>query len=153
MSEDSGIKNIEGADSLNALIDKFNGIIDEWDGIYSPIDTNKSASIKAAGLDKTPGANITHVFLGLILTFIADLNMSLDDVKKSIKFLDKEPYIQITAVDKYKALIDSMPNWISAYFEGMPLIENFIPKLEEIPTEAVNVFSEAPSEFAELEFM
>ena len=79
---DSGIKQIEGADSLNTLIDQFNGICDEWDGIYSPIDDNKTKSLEAAQLDKTPGSNITHVLLGLVLAFISDLNMSMDDVKK-----------------------------------------------------------------------
>jgi hypothetical protein len=83
--------------------------MDEWDGIYSPLDDNKTATMKTAGLDKTKGSNITHVFLGLLLTFIADCNMSLDDIKKTVKFTEEEPYIQIGMVDKYQPLIEALP--------------------------------------------
>ena len=73
----SDIKEIEGADSLNQLIGSMNEVLVEWKDVTKPIDDNKASSLKAAGLDKTVGANITHVLIGLMLTFVADLNMSL----------------------------------------------------------------------------
>ena len=79
----------------------MNEVLKEWGDVTGPIDDNKAASLKASALDKTPGANITHVLIGLMLTMVSDLNMSLTDVKNQIKFLEKEPYIQIGVVDKY----------------------------------------------------
>jgi len=150
---DNSIKTIEGAESINALIEKVNGIVDEWDGFYSEITKTKTAALTLSGLDKTPGANITHVLLGLVLSFIADLNMSMDDVKKQIKFTEEKPFIKIDKIDKYEALIESIPPWMSAYFESIPMVEDLTEKLKEVPDEAVNVFKEAPTEFEELDMM
>jgi division protein CdvB (Snf7/Vps24/ESCRT-III family) len=151
--KDTSIKEIDGADSLNALIQKINDVVDEWGTINDPIEKAKAAALKASGLDKTPGANITHVLLGLVLTMIADLNMSAADIKKQIKFLEKEPYIQIGAVDKYQALIDAIPPWLQSYFEGVTKVDDVAEKIQVLPGEAGEVTKNAPEEFSELEFM
>ena len=80
--DDGMIKPVDGADSLNTLIKKMNQCTKEWNDIDGPVQKFKTATLKAAGLEKTPGSNIVHVMLGLILTFIADLNMTFDEVKK-----------------------------------------------------------------------
>lgn len=107
----SDIKEIEGADSLNDLIGKMNDVLKEWGDVTGPITESKDSSMKSAGLDKTPGSNITHVMIGLMITMVADLNMSMGEVRNQIKFLEKEPYIQIGVVDKYKGLIEGLPAW------------------------------------------
>ena len=66
------IKKVKDAVSLNKLIDSINKATDTWDDIYSPVEDLKTETLKAAGLDKTPGSNIKHVIEGLILAIVVE---------------------------------------------------------------------------------
>ena len=59
-------------------------------------------------MGKTSGATIKEAILGLIVTMVCDLNMTIADVKKAITFKDESPYVEMSTVDKYMAIYDSI---------------------------------------------
>ena len=43
--------------------------------------------------------------------------MTLADVKKSITFKTESPYVEVSTVDKYMAVYDSIKAWVLAYVD------------------------------------
>ena len=123
------LKEIKNADSVNQLITKINDVSAEWDSTVGPCNTLKETCLKAAGLDKTKGANITHVVLGLCIASINDAQMSLDDLKNQFKFTEKKPYITIGAFQKYVDLSQNLPDWITSYFDAVANLEDIANKI------------------------
>ena len=113
------IDTVHGAHSLNDLVNNINRLSSQWDDIIKPIQDYKEATLSAAGLDKVAGANISHVLLGLMVTFVADLGMSMDQLKKQVEFTHKEPFIKIGVVDKYAPIIENLPEWMASYFKAI----------------------------------
>jgi len=113
------IDTVHGAHSLNDLVNNINRLSSQWDDIIKPIQDYKEATLSAAGLDKVAGANISHVLLGLMVTFVADLGMSMDQLKKQVEFTHHEPFIKIGVVDKYAHIIENLPEWMASYFKAV----------------------------------
>jgi hypothetical protein len=103
--------------SINELIQEVNGIISEWTDIYKPITEWRNKTLESCDMGKAKGATIKEAILGLIVTMVCDLNMTIDDVKKAITFKDEEPYVEISTVDKYMAIYDSIKEWIMSYLD------------------------------------
>ena len=130
MSDDrDDLPTLEGADSINELITNFNGMQSEWKAIKGPIDEKKAACMKASGLDKTPGAGIIHVLLGLPLSMIADCNMDKEKLLKSIKFVEEAPFIKIDQVERLTGIVTSFSEWIMAYVDGVLKLPGLAVKL------------------------
>lgn len=99
---------VKNGKSINDLIKEINSVIGEWVDTYKPILAGKDKTLKACGLEKTPGATIKTALLGAILAMISDLNMSLDDLKKCITITKEEPYIKFSVADKYVAMFEAI---------------------------------------------
>tara|TARA_B110000285_G_C14935889_1_gene519554 strand:+ start:297 stop:533 length:237 start_codon:yes stop_codon:yes gene_type:complete len=69
------------------------------------------------GMKDKKGATIQHAMMGLIVTMVSDLNMTVEDVKKSITFEEESPFIKISTVDKYMKIYNSIKDWIMAYVD------------------------------------
>lgn len=82
------------------------------------------------------GATINHALMGLIVTMVSDLNMTVEDIKKSITFETESPFIKITTVDKYMKIYNSIKDWIMAYVDVGSKTQEFIEKIEAIPDKA-----------------
>ena len=132
--------------SINELIKEINGVISEWTGIYKPITESREKTLAACSMGKSPGATIKEAVLGLIVTMVADLNMTIDDVKKAIKFKTESPYIEITTVDKYMKVYDNIKEWVESYINVQDKCEDFSEKLQEVPGKATEIATNAPGE-------
>jgi len=151
---DNKIKHVKDAKSLNELIDSINKLSSTWDDIYGPVDEAKSATLKAAGLDKTPGSNIKHVINGLILAIIVEQDMKqVSDLKNAFSVGEQPPFVEIKSNEKFLDCITNLPKWIKAYFKALTQLDDLVDKLEKIPGDATNVAKNAPDEFEHLEFM
>jgi hypothetical protein len=77
-------------------------------------------------------------------------------LKDIIKFTNDAPFFEIklnARMKKFEALIDGLTPWIFAYIEGLKDTGEIAEIIGEIPKEATDVSKNAPSEFADLEFM
>ena len=132
--------------SINELIKEFNGIIKEWTDIYSPITAARKSTLDKCDMSKKPGSTIKNALLGLIVTMVSDLNMSLDDVKKAITFKDEAPYIEFNTVEKYMEVYEAIKAWVLGYIDVKDRVGDFTEKLMEIPSKATEIATNAPSE-------
>ena len=76
-------------------------------------------------MEKTPGASIKDALLGLVVTMVCDLNMTKDDILKAIKFKTEAPYIEMTTVDKYMKIYESLKAWVMSYIDVSKRTEEF----------------------------
>ena len=63
------------------------------------------------------GASINEALMGLIVTMVADLNMTIEDIKKTFTIIDEVPFIKIDTVDKYQKIYESLKAWIMAFVD------------------------------------
>ena len=102
--------------SLNTSIEALNETIKSYNEIIDPIEENANKCLEACGLAKT-GASAKHVFKGCIVSLATDANLSLDELKKEIEFLDEEPYIKLgPRFEKWAGIVEGLPAWICSYF-------------------------------------
>ena len=66
------METIEGAESVNTLIEEVNQLTGKWDEIMDPINKFKKDSLKSCGMEKTAGANIKHAVMGSIVGMMAE---------------------------------------------------------------------------------
>ena len=79
------IEKVEGCASVNALIDQVQGIQKQWLGLFKPVAKAKAATLKSAGLNKTPGSSLKHVALGLPIYIAASIeNITLEELQKKV---------------------------------------------------------------------
>lgn len=91
--KDNKIKPLEGGKSINGLIAETNLLDGKFgDTIKDPIDKKRAEVMKITMFTKkageaTPGANITHAFIGSILAMIASVpDLTVAELKKNISF-------------------------------------------------------------------
>ena len=80
------IPEVENGLSINDLIKEVNGIIDGWTGVYKPVTSGRKDTLDATNM-ADGGANIQHAIMGLVVTMVADLNMTKEDIKKQITII------------------------------------------------------------------
>lgn len=147
---------VDGANSCNDLIRTLNRLTDRWEEIYDPIQDKKKAALKSAGLDKTPGANFEHCVMGMFLALISDCGVTMDDLTSIIKFKEEAPFFEIKPnkrMAKFETLIDKLTPWVMSYIDALGKLGDVSEQLGKIPGEAADISKNAPSEFADLEFM
>lgn len=76
------LEEVKNGLAINDFIKEFNGIVDSWLDIYGAIKDGMEKTLKSCGMEKTKSAGLKEVLLSLVVTMVADLNMSLDDLKK-----------------------------------------------------------------------
>jgi hypothetical protein len=140
------IPEVKNGLSINELIKEVNGVISEWTDIYKPITERREKTLTSCSMGKSPGATIKEALLGLIVTMVADLNMTIEDVKKAISFKTESPYIVISTVDKYMKVYDSIKEWVQAYINIQERCGEFTDKIKEVPTKATEIATNAPNE-------
>lgn len=140
---------------MNELLNDVKGVVNDWSKLFEVIIKAKKATFKSCGLDKTPGASIKHVLVGMPLMFVADCNMSLAELKKCIKFTpeDTKMPVKFTLVQKYEGLIKNLIKWIKGYFDAFGKMGSIAEKIAGIPEKATECTKNAPSEFADLDLM
>lgn len=130
------IPEVENGLSINDLIKEVNSIISGWTDIYQPITKGRTDSLDATGMKDKKGANIQHALMGLIVTMVSDLNMTIEDIKKSITITTESPFIQVATEEKYMKIYESIKEWIIAYVDVGGKTVDFIEKIEAIPDKA-----------------
>jgi len=65
---------------------------EDWEVVYTPIVTKGQAVLKAVGLDKTPGANMSHVILGFAVQLSCEQNWDEKKIQQGFTFTDSSPY-------------------------------------------------------------
>merc|ERR1712166_583636 len=129
------IPEVEKGLSINDLIKEVNGIIDGWTGIYKPITSGRKDTLDATNM-ADGGANINTAIMGLVVTMVADLNMTKEDIMKQITIIDESPFVKVEAVDKYMKVYNSIKDWIMAYVDINEKTQEFIDKIEALPDKA-----------------
>ena len=94
------------------------------------------------------GASIKEALMGLIVTMVADLNMTIEDIKKAITIIDESPFIKIDTVEKYKKIYEGLKDWIMAFVDVGGKTEDFITKISAIPDKAQAIADGAKDELA-----
>ena len=116
---------VEKGGAINDLIKEFNGIIGEWTDIYKPVTEWREKTLGSCSMEMSPGASIKDALLGLVVTMVCDLNMTKDDILKAIKFKTEAPYIEMTTVDKYMKIYESIKEWVMSYIDVSGRCEEF----------------------------
>jgi len=147
------VSHVEGAESLNSLVNNVNGLIDQWNDIYDPIKGKTGAILKTAGLGNTKGATVKHALVGVITSMAAMADFRLDDLKKMIKFKKEVPFIELGLVGTFAEINMDLVSLIQAYFSSLTQLDDLAEKLADIPPSATEVGKNAPSEFDDLDFM
>lgn len=145
-TEITQIPEVKDGMSINELIKEFNDIVKEWTDIYSPITAARKKTLDSCDMAKKPGSTIKNALLGLIVTMVSDLNISLEDFKKAITFKDEAQYIGMNTVEKYMEIYESIKAWVLGYVDVKDRCQGFIDKLTEIPGKATEIVTNAPSE-------
>jgi hypothetical protein len=105
--------------------------------IYKPISKAKSATIKSAKLNKTPGASLKHVILGLPIYMVASAtDMTEAKLKQSIKIdiTNTKTPIKITgAASDIVEMAQNLSEWMEACADAIPKVQEIAEKLELIP--------------------
>ena len=129
-------------------------VINDWSKLFKPITKARKATLKSSGLDKTPGATIKHVLVGMPLLFVADCDIEL---KNCIKFtpedLNMPVKFNLEGIEKYEGLINNLNKWILGYFDAVVKMVSIGVTIAGIPPKAANCASSAPSEFESLDFL
>lgn len=94
------------------------------------------------------GASIKEALMGLVVTMVADLNMTIEDIKKAITIIDESPFIKIDTVEKYKKIYEGLKDWIMAFVDVGGKTEDFITKIAAIPDKAQAIADGAKDELA-----
>jgi len=94
------------------------------------------------------GASIKEALMGLIVTMVADLNMTIEDIKKAITIIDESPFIKIDTVEKYKKIYEGLKDWIMAFVDVGGKTEDFTTKIAAIPDKAQAIADGAKDELA-----
>ena len=103
--------------SINELVKEINAIISGWTGIYKPVTKGRTDTLDATSMKDKTGATVNHALMGLIVTMVSDLNMTVDDIKKSVTITDDAPFVHVAAVDKYMKIYNSIKDWIMGYVD------------------------------------
>ena len=74
--------------SINNIVDRLNDLDSKWQAIRGPVVKGKSATLKAAKMDKCPGAAIQHVFLGLLVSIPANQDDCTPESLKNMVKID-----------------------------------------------------------------
>jgi hypothetical protein len=59
--------------------------------------------------------------------------MTTEDLKKSITFSEKSPFVQFNVPEKYQALFADFVEWINLYIGSMTKLDFLVEELEKIP--------------------
>jgi hypothetical protein len=86
--------------------------------------------------------------MGLVVTMVSDLNMSVEDLKKSITFETEAPFVKVAAAEKYMGIYESIKEWIMGFVEVAPKTQEFIEKIEAIPDKVTAIAEGAKDELA-----
>ena len=140
---------VENGLSINDVIKEINGIISSWTDVYKPITAGRKESLEKCKMQDKSGASIKHALMGLIVTMVSDLNMTKEDIKKSVTIEAEAPFIKLEAGEKYMDIYNSIKDWIMAYVEVAPKTEDFITKLEAIPDRVTKIGEGAKDELSE----
>ena len=140
---------VENGLSINDMIKEVNGIISSWTDVYKPITAGRKESLEKCKMENKSGATIKHALMGLIVTMVSDLNMSIEDIKKSVTIETEAPFIKLEAAEKYMDIYNSIKAWIMAYVEVAPKTQDFIDKLEGIPDRVKAIADGAKDELSE----
>lgn len=86
---------------------------------------------------------------------VSETGMSLDDLKKQVEFTpeDKKQPVKIKCEEKYNDLVDSLNDWIVGYMDAFNGLGDVAEKLANVPENATECTKNAPSEFANLEWL
>jgi len=120
---------VENGGAINELIKEINEIISSWTDLYSPITEWRKKTLESCSMEGKTGASIKDALLGLIVTMVSDLNMTIEDLKKVISFKTEAPFIDIKTVDKYMAVYEAIKEWVMAFVGVKDRCDEFIEKL------------------------
>ena len=67
--------------SINEMVKEINSIIASWTDVYKPIMNGRKDTLEKCKMNGK-AATIQHALMGLIVTMVSDLNMTVDDIKK-----------------------------------------------------------------------
>jgi hypothetical protein len=87
--------------------------------------------------------------MGLIVTMVSDLNLTIEDIKKQITIVPESPFVKIeTTEDKYLKFYNNIKDWILAYVDVGDKVLEFIEKIEALPDKAQEIADGAKDELA-----
>jgi len=143
----------ESLGTINEVVKKLNQIDKSWTDISNPVLKSCEETLKIAALDKTPGSNICHATLGLIIQALAHTgDITIEKVKNMVEInFDSKPYFSIKG--EAKIIVDagiSLAEWFKSFIEGMLKIPAVRTPLMSIPTEASAAAAKVKEEFAKL---
>ena len=152
------IEEIIGAESINRLVKKFNKIQDRWLDLYKPVSVSRAATLKAALLNKTPGAELKHVLQGVPLAIIASSTepQDVDSVQQMIKIdhTSASNPIQIeTGHPQLAKVVENMNQWIESTCEAFAQMGEVAIQLASVPEEVTEITRNSVSEFGDMEII
>jgi len=65
------------------------------------VSVAKKECLNSCDMGETKSANLEHVIKGLLLSMVADLKMTKEDLLESITFKAEAPFLEFKAVEKF----------------------------------------------------
>mgnify|MGYP006893331720 FL=1 len=122
---------LEGADELNEIIRDVNALITFKNALIAPVLKYREKTIVSCGFEKTPGANISHCFFGVVFGVIASpgFNATMYNILLNIKLKPEAPFIEVVSCPpKLHDTYFNLTQWIIEYSRAIKKIADIKPK-------------------------